>query len=127
MKPCPVCGARPACIVHTTGQPKSYVMCNDCLHKRIKASRRSVMAAELEAMQHMATKGRGSNMKINDALGAAIDNHDGILAGKVVDVLRFRFGMNYHEILARAQRLRPDLTHAAWETLMGMADVQVDR
>ncbi len=59
---------------------------------------------------------------VGDVLARAIDERDGVTAGRVIDFLRSRHGFTYDQGLAMAQRLRPHVTPADWDALMYEAD-----
>lgn len=61
-------------------------------------------------------------MELDEAIAKAIREQNAPLAGRCVDHLRFRMGLNYFEALARVQRVCPSVTEAAWDALLYEAD-----
>lgn len=60
-------------------------------------------------------------MTIGEALKKAIDERNPAMAGRIVDNLRFRFGMRYADAYGMAHRLT-GISEADWEGLMYEAD-----
>lgn len=56
------------------------------------------------------------------AIRKAIDEDNHVIAGRIVDHLRFKFGWNYQQILERVKKERPNVTDAQWDSLLYRAD-----
>jgi hypothetical protein len=67
-----------------------------------------------------------ATLKMDDAIAKAIDERNARLAGIVANSLRFKGGMNYEQVLARVQKVRPNVTAEDWECLMYEADCITD-
>lgn len=60
-------------------------------------------------------------MKIRDMIKEAVSERDPVKAGRVADILRFRFGLDYdasYELVNKVEPIRPQL----WAAMMYEAD-----
>lgn len=67
---------------------------------------------------------------LGEAMAQAIRERDGVKAGRLVDVLRFKYGQRYDDCLEFARNVwrkhgdGSELTDTDWETLMYQADME---
>lgn len=64
----------------------------------------------------------GTGRSVGEAIDQAVREGDAALAGRLVELMRFRFGMSYEQILSVVQRRNPGTTRAAWDALLREAD-----
>jgi len=57
-------------------------------------------------------------MTLSEAITRAVENDDAQAAAVVVDVCRFRAGMNYDQTFTRVRKQYPTLEPADWEALL---------
>ena len=60
-------------------------------------------------------------MKLPEAIRKAVETQDGPMAGRIADVLRFRFGFDYEQVLERFHA-ETGLDRAEFDGLMYEAD-----
>lgn len=71
---------------------------------------------------HTSRPERQQPRSLGDVLARAIDERDGVTAGRVVDFLRVRHRCDYQQCFDLALKVRPNLTPAEWDELMYVAD-----
>jgi hypothetical protein len=64
-------------------------------------------------------------MRLGEVLREAVRMQDYETAAKIADVLRHRYGMNYAQIQALAERLCSEATPERWETLMYESEINL--
>jgi hypothetical protein len=63
-------------------------------------------------------------IKVRDAIKKAVDERNATLAGRIADVARFRYGLNYNATVDMVNRIMGRDVSAEWEGLMYEADGQ---
>ena len=81
------------------------------------------MINEFKGPNHEAEARRGGLMNLKEAAEEAVRTRNHVLAGKVADVLRFKFDMTYDQVYAWVNE-RAAISPPAWETLMEDADYE---